>query len=222
MELKRVVAKLLHNHISPTSRKTYSAGLRKLQQFCLLYNIHSIPLTQDHILSFIAYLYALGEFCTSSETTFGNDDHALLYSNVSILADGSISCFHPHSKTDIRRNGQIVTLTATNRSVCPVSAASKFLKLRAALPTGRTPLFTFPDGSFLSRRFFSNALKVFLRHVPHRDRYSSHSFRIGAATSAAENSIAENVIQKAGRWKSSAYRGYIRIQSPARRLKFYP
>ena len=41
--------------------------------------------------------------------------------------------------------------------------------------------------------------------------YSGHSFRIGAATSAAAEGIEDAVIKILGRWSSSAYLAYVRI-----------
>ncbi|XP_074654505.1 uncharacterized protein LOC141908371 [Tubulanus polymorphus] len=41
--------------------------------------------------------------------------------------------------------------------------------------------------------------------------YTSHSFRIGAATNAATNGVPEPVIRELGRWKSDAFKRYIRI-----------
>jgi hypothetical protein len=41
--------------------------------------------------------------------------------------------------------------------------------------------------------------------------YKSHSFRIGAATHAASLGYADSEIQAMGRWKSSAFKRYVRI-----------
>ena len=43
--------------------------------------------------------------------------------------------------------------------------------------------------------------------------YSGHSFRIGAASTAAANGVVDSLIQTLGRWKSSAYLAYIKIPS---------
>ena len=40
--------------------------------------------------------------------------------------------------------------------------------------------------------------------------YNTHSFRIGAATTAKENDVSDVHIKMLGRWQSSAYQLYIR------------
>ena len=40
--------------------------------------------------------------------------------------------------------------------------------------------------------------------------YSGHSFRIGAATTAARGGIQDSLIKVLGRWQSAAYQIYIR------------
>ncbi|CAC5422095.1 unnamed protein product [Mytilus coruscus] len=42
------------------------------------------------------------------------------------------------------------------------------------------------------------------------DKYSGHSFRIGAATTCSSNGIQDHMIQSLGRWKSDCYSRYIR------------
>eukprot|EP00731_Ephydatia_muelleri_P020051 Em0012g876a len=49
-----------------------------------------------------------------------------------------------------------------------------------------------------------------------RSSYAGHSFRIGAATSAAAAGVEDSMIQTLGRWKSSAYLVYVRV--PRERL----
>lgn len=44
-----------------------------------------------------------------------------------------------------------------------------------------------------------------------QQKYCGHSFRIGAATTAAARGIEDSVIKTLGRWESVAYLQYVRI-----------
>ena len=43
------------------------------------------------------------------------------------------------------------------------------------------------------------------------DKYAGHSFRIGAATTAASAGIEDSTIQTLGRWQSSSYLLYVKL-----------
>ena len=66
-------------------------------------------------------------------------------------------------------------------------------------------LFLFQDGRPLSRAVLTACLREILAEAGVLGNFSSHSFRIGAATIAARNGIPDHLIQALGRWSSSAY-----------------
>jgi hypothetical protein len=68
------------------------------------------------------------------------------------------------------------------------------------------------DGTPVTRQFFNQQLTYSLKWAGlHNDRYKGHSFRIGAATTAAAMDTPEDTIKRMGRWHSDAFRKYIRI-----------
>ena len=85
------------------------------------------------------------------------------------------------------------------------------LNYLAVHPAGEGPLLIFQDETPLSRERFVKEVKLALQvaHINHRG-YSGHSFRIGAATSAAAAGVSTYIIKMLGRWNSEAYQLYIR------------
>ena len=87
-----------------------------------------------------------------------------------------------------------------------------------------SPLFRFSYGVPLSRPHVTDWLRSILAAAGVQDNYSSHSFRIGAATSASAAGIPDSLIRTLrGRWCSDAYLVYIRtaqetLRSAASRL----
>jgi len=73
------------------------------------------------------------------------------------------------------------------------------------------PLFVTKQGKGLTCQMFSSALNILLTRLKLDCRsYNTHSFRIGAATSAAQAMIPDNQIKMLGRWQSDAYQCYIK------------
>ncbi|XP_054841840.1 integrase/recombinase xerD homolog [Eublepharis macularius] len=113
------------------------------------------------------------------------------------------------SKTVQRGKGHVIHLWAARQhSLCPVRAADRFLSLRPSLSG---PFLMHRDGSPLTRFQFSAILRAGLQvcGLAARD-FGTHSFRIGAATVAANLGLPAAAIQAIGRWRSGAFRTYIR------------
>ena len=78
--------------------------------------------------------------------------------------------------------------------------------------SAKGPLFAFANASPVSRNFFCQYLSKALQWAGlDPSKYKAHSFRIGAATTAAYMGMSEAKIQSMGRWKSKAFKLYIHI-----------
>lgn len=120
----------------------------------------------------------------------------------------SLSIIIRQSKTDQYREGVRIQLFGNKSVICPILAMSEFLKVRSSI---NGPLFCHFDNSVLSRYQFSAILKKALTLIsPNLTRFRSHSFRIGAATTAASAGMDISQIKQAGRWRSDAVKSYIR------------
>ena len=94
--------------------------------------------------------------------------------------------------------------------ICPVKALLDYLRLRGPK---EGPLFMWKDGSPLHKPQFSKAVRAALTQAKlPADKFGGHSFRIGAATTAAAAGLEDSTIQTLGRWKSSSYLLYIRLE----------
>lgn len=63
----------------------------------------------------------------------------------------------------------------------------------------------------MTRNYFINKLKQILKVLGYDDKnFNGHSFRIGAATSAASGKVNDHMIKTLGRWSSDCYSRYIR------------
>jgi len=74
------------------------------------------------------------------------------------------------------------------------------------------PFFELSSGLPLSREVLVSLLTAALRPSGLEvEKYSDHSLRVGAATTAAAVGIEDSLIKTLGRWKSAAYLLYVRV-----------
>ncbi len=113
------------------------------------------------------------------------------------------------SKMDLFRKGVNIFLARTGNRLCPVAALVAYLAIRGQTPG---PLFRFAAGSFLTRDAFVREVRKALTEADLKcSSYAGHSFRIGAATTAAAAGVEDSVIKTLGRWESSSYKLYVRL-----------
>ena len=182
---------VLHKIVDATKYIVSSAYLRNMLQSMFL-------------LAFHAFL-RIGEITVHSRN---RGDLVIQLGDVTISSTGIILVMS-HFKHNTSGRPVTLSISHTNDGYCPVQALSRFLKDRRPF---KGPLFAFANASPVSRNYFCQYLGKALQWAGlDPTKYKAHSFRIGAATTAADMGISEPQIQAMGRWKSAAFKRYIRI-----------
>lgn len=150
-----------------------------------------------------------------------NVEQFLQISDVHIKPGGSAFVLKLRtSKTDPFSKGVEIVIFE-NDHFKPVYTMISYLDARKSLfssNTGKSPLFV--DNEFnlkpMPRDTFVLQLKEILLRIGYDDnKFSGHSFRIGAATAAAAAGVEDHVIKELGRWSSDCYNRYIRTDVEA-------
>ena len=161
-------------------------------------------------LGFFGFLRS-GEFTIPTDSSFDPQVH-LTPADIAVDSHSHPSRIRIHikqSKTDPFRQGIYIFCGKTDNLLCPVAAMLSYLVSRGTNPG---PLFRFEDGRPLTRSRLVDQLRLALSEAGiavDEARYSGHSFRIGAATTAAARGLEDSLIKTLGRWESSAYHRYI-------------
>lgn len=181
------------------------------------FSSESAPL-YDSLMLWAAATTAFFGFCRSGEITTPSENNydPNVHLSLSDIATDNVKCPSmlsinlKHSKTDQERKGVKIIIGKTGDDLCPILAMLNFLKVRGSHPG---PLFCWKSGSPLSKSSFVKSVRSALTtaNLP-ADNFAGHSFRIGAATTAASAGICDSSIQSLGRWKSNAYLLYIRTE----------
>ena len=113
---------------------------------------------------------------------------------------------------------QLTQSVAENQKV--VALKCTFLDFKCSLRLSLSqkvipgPLFVLGDGSPVSIAAFTEKLSMAIKYCGFEpSRYKGHSFRIGAASHAADAGMSDAQIRALERWKSNAFQKYIRIPS---------
>ena len=151
-----------------------------------------LMLWSSFTLAFYGVLQS-SEFTSPSAFQFNPLVH-LSTTDVSFTSTGCLTLHLKASKTDPYRQGCSLLIAPSHRSVCAVRALRKYLALR--LTSGTSALFIFQSGNYLTRTKATTIICTLLQRLGiSSELYASHSFRIGAATSAAEAGLPPWLIQ---------------------------
>lgn len=208
-----IVKKLLSGY----RRTSWSKDSRSPITLPLLINIlNALPnvCTNTFEIKLFALAFSLAYFAILrvGEITHTNPTHSNALSiHNTLLSSHSIKLVLTKTKTDPIGVGTtlIITFQAENRPLF-VNLQS-YLSIRPNYPG---QLLCHIDGSPLTYYQFNQVLKRALSFLKiDTSTFKSHSFRIGAATHMYLQGIPENDIKVKGRWRSDAFKSYIRPQS---------
>lgn len=152
---------------------------------------------------------------------------ALFMRNLSITRDtnGKISFYTVKCRATKTDKGHCDVDIVWSKGKWPISPAdllTTMLKARHELSkrdprlkiTVDSPLFMLRNGTIATRWDMNTRFKKLVTQMGlDPTRFKLYSFRIGGATSLAQRGVDHGHIQLAGRWRSDAYRIYIRLTS---------
>lgn len=172
----------------------------------------------EQLLFKAIFLFAFSAFARIGElvlTTTQPNENILLVDDVKFsitnkTAQEVIVCFR-NFKHNVKGQSKTISFSHGRTQISPVKTLVSYLCIR---PKGQGPLFCMTNGKPIHRIYFDKILHKCLNKCNlDGSRYKGHSFRIGAATDAAERGLSDAQIRNLGRWKSNAFQKYIRSQS---------
>jgi site-specific recombinase XerD len=159
-------------------------------------------------LAFFGFL-RVSEFTINSN--FNPSIHPT-FSDLQIINSDTIRFNIKQSKTDQLKHGHSIFIFNLPTPIQPYQSLNFFLHQRKSqITSSLDPLFIDDDNLPASRHWFQRNLKSILNSsgIPTK-QFSSHSFRIGAATTAAQRGLSDHQIKMLGRWSSHAFETYVR------------
>lgn len=160
--------------------------------------------------------FRLGELLPESAATFNSATH-LAWGDVAVddrTAPRMVQIHLKRSKCDQFGAGSDIVVGVTGKTLCPVTAIVSYIEARGTNPG---PFFLDSSGQMVLKPWFISRIRDVLTTIGiPSHQYAGHSFRIGAATTAAMVGIEDSTIQTLGRWHSAAFLRYIR--TPKERL----
>ena len=161
-------------------------------------------------LAFFGF-FRLGELLVDKPSQYNAATH-LSWGDVAVNSLKTPSMIKIHLKTskcDQLGEGVDIFVGTTGSPICPVAATIEYIRTRQDAPGA---FFVDKNRKPVGKAWFTQQIRQVLRSLGlPQDDYAGHSFRIGAATSAALAGIEDSTIQTLGRWQSAAYMRYIRL-----------
>ena len=204
--IKKCTGQLTHTRLPITP-----GLMRSLRKHWIANNIEwdFVMLWATACMCFFGFMRT-GEIVVPSDSGF---DHSVHMAFGDVRVDSRLTPIYlvvnlKASKTDPFRQGVQIYLGRTNAKLCPVSAILNCMVKRGAAGGA---FFSFGDGKLLTRDRFVKAVRSALEASRiNPSNYAGHSFRIGAATTAASCGLQDSLIKTLGQWESATYILYVR------------
>ena len=204
--LSRVLKGIERTPSSPRPRQPITTPV--LRQLCERVRVNTRRPLHDRRMLCAAMAVAFHGFLRCGELV------GLTPGDITVGTDSSSMTVHlKHSKTDTRGQGvDILIGRSTDATICPIRLYTQYQQIRLSAAGSKGSLFTYKSGTSLTKERLTEELRTLLalNGCTNYRHYASHSFRIGAATSAAVTGVPEWLIRRMGRWDSDAIYTYIR------------
>jgi hypothetical protein len=163
--------------------------------------------------------FRFGELLSVTATSF-NSNETLLWRDVVVEKDAVI--LHVKVPKSKKEGGEFIELfEIKNNPYCPVHAIKKLKSISKFSSDPNSPVFRFDDGNFLSSYVLNKTLLTLLEPVlgDSAKLFSGHSFRaaVPSALSNCPELASDSDIMSWGRWSSSSYKLYTRLNSNQKR-----
>ncbi|XP_078336925.1 uncharacterized protein LOC111126792 [Crassostrea virginica] len=179
----------------------------------------TVPQALNRVLLQALFLLCFNAFLRLGEViskTLADTDKVLQVQDITFSGDrcnpSTVQIILRHHKTQKKNEPITISIQASpNSQFCPVHYLHRYKSL---FPHASGPLFQFINGTPVPYSYVSSELSKAIAFAGlDPKRYKGHSFRIGAATHAAQLGYSESFIQHLGRWNSNVLHRYIRIKS---------
>ena len=177
-------------------------------------NVYIVSLLKSmYTLAFYGFL-RIGEMTKTGNEVL--DKHVLQLSNVHIKPDEKSVVITFNSYKHMSGNVPFsLTIKSDESQLSVVKLLAEYLQLRGYK---NGALYLLPNSKPITRNLFNKYLEKVIKDCNFNLKIKSHSFRIGAATTAIENGYSNEQVQIMGRWRSNAFKKYVRVTSMSHRV----
>ena len=177
------------------------------------HNIGSVYL--QHLLRAMYLTSFFGFFRVGEISVSKDQNHTLQLNNVQI-SEKTVKINMTSYKHSAGKTASLTLHRQNNVTICPVLALNEYSKRR---PKVLGPLFVFENGSPVTSDWYAKQFGIAISYLGlDPKKYQTHSMRVGAASFAAACGFSDSQIRALGRWRSDAFKKYIKelnTQSPA-------